>query len=168
MASSTSIRPFLTYTWFLAQENWKSEIIWHLGLFFRYRGEEGLKQAWMVEWTLSAECCAGWKHHVDVRLISRLSITRHYCDANDGTDCCKARRHGNSLLLQRHPVVVWWCLWRLSVRGGETSCHFTWEYRLPDRAVTACNNTHGWLYTETIWGQISAVLWDTSWETIRL
>lgn len=66
-------------------------------------------------------CLAGWKHHVDVRLISHLSITRDWCDANDGADWCKARRHGNSLLLQRHPVVVW-CLWRPSVRGDVTSC----------------------------------------------
>lgn len=43
---------FLTYTWFLAQENWKSEIIWHLGLIFWFLA---LKQAWMVVWTLFAE-----------------------------------------------------------------------------------------------------------------
>lgn len=99
----------------------RSEIIWHLGLIFRFLALN--KHEWSYGHYLQRTvCCAGWKHRVDVRLISRLSITRHYCDANDGADFCKARRHGNSLLLQRHPVVAWWCLWRLSVQAGETSC----------------------------------------------
>lgn len=51
-------------------------------------------------------CSAGWKHHVDVRLISHLSITRDWRDANDVSCCCKAQRHGNSLLFQKHLVVV--------------------------------------------------------------
>lgn len=30
---------------------------------------------------------------------------------------------------------------------------FIWKCTQPDTAVAICNNTHWWLYTETIWGQ---------------
>lgn len=85
------------------------------------------KQAWMLVQAYFAEnnvfslmSLAGWKHHVYVRRISHLSITRDWCDANDGVVWCKAWRYGNSRLLQKHPVVVL-CLRRMSVRGDVIS-----------------------------------------------
>lgn len=91
----------------------RSEIIWHLGLIFRFLA---LKQAWMVVWTLFAENSVLCWLEAPCGRQTHLTLVHHQ------TLLRCLRRHGNSLLLQRHPVVAWWCLWRLSVQGGETSC----------------------------------------------